>query len=235
MSSMTLSRRVAHALLRCYPPAWRRRYAEEVRALVDESEAGWRLPANLGVSAAREWLSPRPAAWPTVSSLTRAHLATLFASWTGSIALAWVSVYLGETLRWSLGRLPESAGLLAVGMWGGLSALIFTGSIRNAIALTRGLPRMPVMLGGNLLLGLLLTALVAGILERAAEDAPSSFWLMSLYPYFRAISLGPVAWEMSAWMIRLNRVERLAAERHRRSSLQRHVGPRLDLGGSTQL
>lgn len=234
MAPAPLSLRVAHTLLRCYPPAWRRRYADEVRTLIDESGASWGVAANLAASAAREWVSPRAAAWPTHSALTRAHFAILLASWVGSIALAWVSLYLGAVLRSRVGDLPEAAGFLAVGIWTVLSGTVFTGTIRNAIALNRGSTRMPATLGRNVLLGLFLMAFVAGILERAANQ-PSSVWLVNLSPYFRAITLGPMAWGLSARMIRLNKLERIAGKRQRRADLLRHVGPRLDFDGSAQV
>ena len=46
--------RMAHRLVRLYPPEWRARYGEEFEALLVHGPGGWRAVANVLVSALRE-------------------------------------------------------------------------------------------------------------------------------------------------------------------------------------
>ena len=49
---------LARAALALYPPAWRARYADEVRALLDESGGGARAIASIAWRALPAWVRP---------------------------------------------------------------------------------------------------------------------------------------------------------------------------------
>jgi hypothetical protein len=68
------ARRVAIALLDWYPRPWRRRYAAEMRALLDEMPVSSRQAADLAVGAVREWFSPRALGWPARSAAGRVQV-----------------------------------------------------------------------------------------------------------------------------------------------------------------
>lgn len=223
--------RVAQVVLRCYPRAWRRRYAGEMHALLLESHSSWHSVTDLATGAIREWVTPAQSGWPTRSALTRASLTLLFVFYVGPIAVTWVSQVLGELVRFRAGALPYAAGLEAAMMWLAASTCLTTGAIRNGVALLRRSPRMPVMLGRHALLGLALLAFVAGVLESASRETASHFWLLDLMPYARAFSLGGLACAQSASGARLARLNQATARRLRRTRLLRHIGPTLGLGG----
>jgi hypothetical protein len=54
--------RLARLLIRCHPPAWRRRYAAEMLAVLDQQEVTARTVLNLWISAVSAQLDP---AWRT--------------------------------------------------------------------------------------------------------------------------------------------------------------------------
>ena len=74
MTDSTRARRVAVALLDWYPRPWRRRYASEMRALLDEMPVSWRQAGDLAVGAVREWLSSRALGWPARSAAGRVQV-----------------------------------------------------------------------------------------------------------------------------------------------------------------
>jgi hypothetical protein len=168
--------------------------------------------------------------WPSRQALTQAHLTMVVGFYAGTLVITWVSLLLGALLRSNVGALPNAAELAAAAAWLAVSTLLTTGVIRNATALLRRSPRMPVMLGRNTLLGLMVIALVAGVLESASREATSRFWLIDVMPYLRAFTLGSMACGQSARMARLTRLRQAAARRLHRARLFRHVGPTLGLG-----
>ena len=53
-----LRRRLALAMLRLYPRAWRQRYEDEQSALIVDTTPTWRVLVDLARTTAGEWLSP---------------------------------------------------------------------------------------------------------------------------------------------------------------------------------
>jgi hypothetical protein len=76
--SATLAARAALAL---YPPSWRVRYGDEVRALLDESGGGARAVASLVWQALPAWIWPAPHLHDRPARM-RASLATGLMSWS---------------------------------------------------------------------------------------------------------------------------------------------------------
>jgi hypothetical protein len=154
----------------------------------------------------------------------------LMVFWVGPFVIAWVSQVLGNLLRSHVGALPYAASLATGTAWLALGTWLSTGALRNAAALLRRSPRVPVMLEKNALLGLMAVVLAAGVIEKASRETTSQFWLVELMPYMRAFTLGVMACGQSARMARLTRLHQARARRLRRAELLRHIGPTLGLG-----
>ena len=86
---------LAWAALGLYPPMWRARYGDEVRALLEDSGAGGRAAASLAWHAVPAWICPsrhlhdRPARM-------RASLGTVLAAWAVLAGLAAVFAQLAQ-------------------------------------------------------------------------------------------------------------------------------------------
>jgi hypothetical protein len=91
-------RRIAQVILRCYPPAWRKRYAEEVRTLLAETGVGWRQAGDLARGAMHEWVTPRGYAWPTARVLNREIGVLLVISLAGGVLIEVVARWLAADL-----------------------------------------------------------------------------------------------------------------------------------------
>jgi hypothetical protein len=91
MSALTLAR----AMLALYPPAWRARYGDEVRALLEDSGAGPRTIASLAWHAAPAWIWP-PGHLHDRPARMRASLTTVLAAWTALAGLAMVFAALAQ-------------------------------------------------------------------------------------------------------------------------------------------
>ncbi|HEX8007923.1 MAG TPA: hypothetical protein VF482_16020 [Trebonia sp.] len=115
---------LTRAALGLYPPAWRARYGDEVRALLDESGASLRAAASLAWHAVPAW------AWPPRhlydrSGRMRASLATVLAAWALLAGLAAVFAQLAQAqgaaqgltlarhpvIQWSYWVFDASAGV----------------------------------------------------------------------------------------------------------------------------
>jgi hypothetical protein len=66
---MSVTRSLAHVLVRLYPRAWRARYQAEMLALIDDSGLGWGRAVDLVIAAGREHLRTR-LGWPSEGTLT---------------------------------------------------------------------------------------------------------------------------------------------------------------------
>jgi hypothetical protein len=84
---------LARAALSLYPPAWRARYGDEVRALLDDSGAGLRDAASLAWRAVPAWAWP-PRHLHDVSGRMRSSLATAGMAWALLAGLSAVFVQL---------------------------------------------------------------------------------------------------------------------------------------------
>ena len=228
--SAHLPLRFARAILRCYPPAWRRRYADEVRSLLDETHPSWRSAADLTRGALREWVAPVHSGWPTRQALTRAQFTLFLAFYVGPIVITWLSLTVGDFVRARFGALPYAAGFVSAVMGLAVSTWLSTGVLRNAAAMLRRSPRLPVMLEGRVLLGLALLALIAGILASASRETTSESRLLALTPYLSAFTLGGLACMQSARAVRLARLNQAVVRRLQRRRLLEHIGPMLNLG-----
>jgi Rieske Fe-S protein len=60
-------RRLHRVLLGLYPPPWRRRYGEELLALLAERGSGWRDVPNLLLGAVDAWITARPRPQPLMA------------------------------------------------------------------------------------------------------------------------------------------------------------------------
>jgi hypothetical protein len=88
--------RLGRLALACYPPAWRGRYGEEVRALVDDTGADTRTIVSLAWGAVIIWAGP-PRHLHDPPARARASLATVLAAWTALAGLGLVFGQLTET------------------------------------------------------------------------------------------------------------------------------------------
>jgi len=59
---------MANWVLRRYPQPWRRRYAREMEAVLDQIPVTWGQVLDLAGGAVREWMSPRALGWPARSA-----------------------------------------------------------------------------------------------------------------------------------------------------------------------
>jgi hypothetical protein len=87
---------LARAALGLYPPAWRARYGDEVRALLEDSEAGVRATASLAWHAVPAWACPPRHLHDRLGRL-RASLATVGIAWALLAGLAAVFVQLAQS------------------------------------------------------------------------------------------------------------------------------------------
>jgi hypothetical protein len=72
---------LARAALALYPPSWRDRYADEVRALLDESSAGPGAVLSLAWRALPAWIWPPPRVHDRPARM-RSHLSTALMAWS---------------------------------------------------------------------------------------------------------------------------------------------------------
>jgi hypothetical protein len=86
---------LARAALALYPAAWRARYGDEVRALLDDSGAGPRTIASLAWRALPAWVWPPRHLYDRPARM-RASLATVLAAWTVLTGLALVFTQLSQ-------------------------------------------------------------------------------------------------------------------------------------------
>ena len=87
--------RLVRAALTLYPPAWRARYGDEVRALLDESGGGARAAASLVWHAIPVWVSP-PRQLHNGSARMRSSLATTGVAWALLAGLAAIFAQLAQ-------------------------------------------------------------------------------------------------------------------------------------------
>jgi hypothetical protein len=101
---------LARAALSLYPPAWRTRYGDEVRALLEDSRAGSRAAASLAWHAVPAWVWPSRHLLYDRPERMRASLGTVLAAWAVLAGLAAVFVQLaqaqGSLQRLTLARYP---------------------------------------------------------------------------------------------------------------------------------
>jgi hypothetical protein len=133
---------VARGSLRLYPAAWRARYGDEVRALLEDSGADLRTIASLAWQAtlARIW-PPRHLYDPPARM--RASLATVGAAWTVLAGLAAVFASLTQAQPWLLDNLTGPRHLVI--QW---SYWVFDGAVGASLLAVAagGLPLWLLML-----------------------------------------------------------------------------------------
>jgi hypothetical protein len=86
---------LARAALALYPAAWRARYGDEVRVLLDDSGAGPRAIASLAWRALPAWIWPPRHLYGRPARM-RASLATVLVAWTALTGLALVFAQLTQ-------------------------------------------------------------------------------------------------------------------------------------------
>ena len=113
---------LARAALALYPAAWRARYGDEVRALLDDSGAGPRTIASLAWQALPAWIWPARHLYDRPARM-RASLATVLAAWTALAGLALVFTQLTQ----AQGLRPASHPVVQWSYW------VFDGAILVSI------------------------------------------------------------------------------------------------------
>jgi hypothetical protein len=100
---------LARAALGLYPPAWRARYQDEVRALLEDSGVGLRAAASLAWHAVPAWVWPSRHLHDRAGRM-RASLGTVLAAWAVLAGLAAVFMQLAQAQpslqRLTLARYP---------------------------------------------------------------------------------------------------------------------------------
>ncbi len=86
---------LARAAIGLYPPAWRARYGDEVRALLDDSGAGPLAAVGLAWHAVPAWVRPPRNLYDQPARM-RASLATVLMAWTALAGLAAVFIQLAQ-------------------------------------------------------------------------------------------------------------------------------------------
>jgi hypothetical protein len=105
--------RLARAALALYPPAWRARYADEVRALLDDSGGGLAAVASVAWHALPAWFCP-PSHLHDRPARMRASLATALLSWSMLVGLGLVFAQLTQAQGLTAPGHPEVRAAYAV-------------------------------------------------------------------------------------------------------------------------
>jgi hypothetical protein len=107
---------LARAALGLYPPAWRARYGDEVRALLEDSGTGPRATASLAWHAVPAWAWP-PRHLHDRPGRMRASLATVLMAWALLAGLAAVFVQLAQAQGAVEGLLPARYPVIQWPYW----------------------------------------------------------------------------------------------------------------------
>jgi hypothetical protein len=134
---------LARAALGLYPAAWRARYGDEVRALVEDSGAGLRTIASLAWRAIPAWVWPARHLWDRPARM-RASLATVLVAWTALIGLALVFVQLTQAQPSLQGLTPLRHPIIGWSYW------VFDGAVAVSVLAVAvgGLPLWLAMMRG---------------------------------------------------------------------------------------
>jgi hypothetical protein len=223
-------RRIAQAILRCYPPAWRKRYAEEVRTLLAETGVGWRQAGDLARGALHEWVTPRGYAWPTASALNRAIGAVLVMSLAGGALIEAVAQWLAAQILLAGVGVPQIGMLLTFSLalalilrqWGvqRWSRYRFRSrsAPRTAFQRIAGRPVKPLELFGWVALWLVISSLhYLGYASAEARGEQFGMFPVYLPSVYRIISYGVHIAFMSSRYNRLAAMYSRAALRDQRA------------------
>jgi hypothetical protein len=131
------ARTLARAALILYPAAWRARYGEEVRALIDDSGADLRTIVGLAWQAIPAWVCPAQHLHDRPARM-RASLAVVLIAWTALTGLALVF----EQLTQAQGLSPAGHPIIQWSYW------IFDGAFFSSVlaAAAGGLPLWLLMI-----------------------------------------------------------------------------------------
>jgi hypothetical protein len=174
----------ASVLIGLYPGAWRRRYGDEMAALIEDRPAGFRGSVDLVRGALDVWLHPTmPSRVPIASALAGGGLWTVVAAgvvlqpvpldWPGYLAetLPMAFLAVGFLLVATLGcalRITESRGR-AIGVVTALAGLGYLAWIAALGAALAGVADGPTMAAAQTL-ALVGTALVGVILVHSGDE-----------------------------------------------------------------
>ena len=102
---------VSRAALALYPPSWRARYGDEVRALLDDSGGGLAAVASIAWRAVPAWIGPP---LPDRSARMRSSLATALVAWSMLTGLGLVFAQLTQFQGFTVPGHPEVRWAYAV-------------------------------------------------------------------------------------------------------------------------
>jgi hypothetical protein len=134
---------LAAAALALYPAAWRARYGDEVRALLDDSGAGPRNVASLAWRAIPAWVRPPRHLYDQPARI-RASLSTVLLAWTALAGLALVFAQLTQAQPTLQGLTPPGHPIIQWSYW------VFDGAIFVSVlaVVAGGLPLWLQMMRG---------------------------------------------------------------------------------------
>ena len=112
-STLPGSTLLARAALALYPPSWRARYGDEVRALLDDSGGGLAAVASVAWRAVPAWMSP-PRHLHDRGARMRSSLATALMAWSMLTGLGLVFAQLTEFQGFTAPGHPEVRWAYAV-------------------------------------------------------------------------------------------------------------------------
>lgn len=107
--TVRLQCRLAGVLLRCYPPAWRVRYGDEMRAMLDEHPVSARALFDLGRSVVRENLWPSAGSYNGIRAVALRLMTTMAVSFAVYV-LTFTAFSIAQTGR------PVNPFMVALGL-----------------------------------------------------------------------------------------------------------------------
>jgi len=199
---MDLAQRVALVLIRLHPPAWRRRYADEVSALVEASPVSVRSVVDLARSGAGEWTRAgwrsvviEPGQWPHPGRLAALWVLTALSYYAGIFIAQFVEAVYVAAVVLSYGMTDRALDVLSGridGVYYNVLPSLTPGIVVYVLVglfLYFGLPALPVIavarwsgLGRHFPFSTRLAVMVA--------FSTTAFWLPSSMPVFGGTVLG---------------------------------------------
>lgn len=190
---------LARAVLALYPPSWRTRYGNEVRALLDDSGGGAAAVASLAWHALPAWLAPPRHLHDRVDRM-RASVSTTLLSWCLLAGLGLVFVQLTQFQGFAAPGHPEvhwayvvfdgalAASALVAGLGGlPLWLVMLRRARRERLARDTAYLLLPVLAPLSYLVALLITVRLVG---GPGGISPWWFLIVTLAGFAAAVTAG---------------------------------------------